>query len=177
MPLCGKSIDMIWLLKHQQKVIGVEINSIPVTEFFTENKLEKHIDQTESFSIYQSPSCTIYNGDIFNLKPEYLTNVNVVYDRGAFIALPPKTMRQQYIDWLKQTLFAPCKILLITYEFDQKEMKGPPFSVTIDQLKKYFADSFSVNLVERQIVNQLKPYWKEKGLQTLEECIYVLEKL
>ena len=56
-------------------------------------------------------------------------------------------------------------------------MTGPPFSVSIDELKKYFSDSFSVNLIERQIISQIKPHWREKGLQALEECAYVLEKL
>lgn len=175
-PLCGKSIDMTWLLEHQQKVIGVELSHIPVNEFFNENKLGKHIDQTESFTIYQNPSCTIYNGNIFDLKPKHLTDINAVYDRGAFIALPPDTMRQQYIDWLKRTLPSHCKVLLITFEFDQNEMKGPPFSVTMDEIKEYFGDSFSVDLLECQVVDQLKSHWQEKGLQTLEECVYVLKK-
>jgi thiopurine S-methyltransferase len=174
-PLCGKSIDMTWLLEHQQKVIGVELSDIPVNDFFSENKLEKHIESTKSFTVYKNPSCTIYTGNIFDLRPEHLKDVNAVYDRGAFIALPPETMRQQYINWLKHTLPAHCKILLITFEFNQNEMKGPPFSVTMDELKS--TDSFSVKLLECQDIGNIKPHWKEKGLRTLKECVYLLEKL
>lgn len=176
-PLCGKSIDMTWLLENNQKVTGVEISQIPIQDFFRVNDIKYTISTVDKFSIYQAESCTIYNGDIFDLKPKDLININAVYDRGAFIALPAETLRIQYIDWLKSTLPKSCKILLITFEFDQNEMEGPPFTVNQRDLEQYFGNSFSVTLLERQIVKNIKPHWKERGLRTLYECAYLLDKI
>ncbi len=39
-PLCGKSIDMFYLLKRGLRVVGVEMSEIAVEQFFSENKLE-----------------------------------------------------------------------------------------------------------------------------------------
>ena len=38
-PLCGKSLDLIWLSKHNFKVIGVELSEIAVKSFLKKTKL------------------------------------------------------------------------------------------------------------------------------------------
>ena len=38
-PLCGKSLDMIWLAEQGHQVIGVELSPIAVGDFFRENGL------------------------------------------------------------------------------------------------------------------------------------------
>ena len=39
-PLCGKSLDMIWLAQQGHRVIGVELSDVAVESFFSENGLE-----------------------------------------------------------------------------------------------------------------------------------------
>ena len=36
-PLCGKSLDLIWLRDQGYKVIGVELSELAVLDFFKEN--------------------------------------------------------------------------------------------------------------------------------------------
>ncbi|MDE2387962.1 MAG: thiopurine S-methyltransferase, partial [Betaproteobacteria bacterium] len=38
-PLCGKSLDMLWLRQQGHAVLGVELSTIAAQAFFTENKL------------------------------------------------------------------------------------------------------------------------------------------
>lgn len=38
-PLCGKSLDMIWLAQQGHEVIGVELSPVAVEDFFRENGL------------------------------------------------------------------------------------------------------------------------------------------
>ena len=42
-PLCGKSLDMLWLWQQGCRVKGNELSSIPVREFFSENDLTSTI--------------------------------------------------------------------------------------------------------------------------------------
>ena len=39
-PLCGKSIDMIWLLEQNMEVVGVELSPLAIQAFFEENDLQ-----------------------------------------------------------------------------------------------------------------------------------------
>ena len=38
-PLCGKSLDLLWLAEQGHPVIGVELSPLAVRAFFRENKL------------------------------------------------------------------------------------------------------------------------------------------
>ena len=38
-PLCGKSLDMVWLLEQGFSVTGCEISELAVQQFFTENSI------------------------------------------------------------------------------------------------------------------------------------------
>ena len=39
-PLCGKTLDLCWLTKKTEKVIGVELVSKAVQDFFAENNID-----------------------------------------------------------------------------------------------------------------------------------------
>ena len=55
-PLCGKSIDMIYLSEMGYSVIGVELSSVAVEHFFTDNGLQYSVSKIDGFSLYQSES-------------------------------------------------------------------------------------------------------------------------
>jgi thiopurine S-methyltransferase len=89
-PLCGKSLDMVYLLNQGFKVIGVELSKIAIIDFFAENNIEFEIQKNADFNIYKSANITIYQGDIFNLKKEYLQDISAIYDRASLVALNPQ---------------------------------------------------------------------------------------
>ena len=52
-----------------------------------------------------------------------------MYDRASLIALPPE-MRERYARHLAGILPPATQILLITLDYPQPEMPGPPFAVS-----------------------------------------------
>lgn len=102
-PLCGKSLDMLWLLQQGYKVTGVELSTIACQNFFTENNLTYKLHKVDNFQQYfHNDQLQILCGDFFDLEPEKLM-VNAIYDRAALIALPP-SLRERYAKKLTRNL-------------------------------------------------------------------------
>ncbi|TBR21502.1 MAG: thiopurine S-methyltransferase, partial [Candidatus Nitrosotenuis sp.] len=94
-PLCGKSLDMLWLRAQGHRVIGVEISEIAVKSFFSANRLQPSVAHEPPFTKYTADGITIYCGDFFALAAAHLAPVGAMYDRASLIALPP-AMRERY---------------------------------------------------------------------------------
>ena len=47
-PLCGKTLDLCWLTTKTKKVIGVELVSKAVHDFFAENNIDYLLKQDET---------------------------------------------------------------------------------------------------------------------------------
>ena len=67
-PLCGKSVDMLWLLSQGYKVFGIEISPIAVADFFTENDLSATVTKQGAFQSWRCDDIEILCGDFFPLK-------------------------------------------------------------------------------------------------------------
>jgi len=136
-PLCGKSLDMIWLAEQGHDVIGVELSDIAAKNFFADNNIDCKISTIGKFQKYEGGDITILVGDFFDLAKTDLPNVKAVYDRAALIALS-QSLRQKYTRHLETILPADAQILLITLAYDQSNMDGPPFSVTPEDVQNTF---------------------------------------
>ena len=106
-PLCGKTLDMLWLAKQGFKVVGVELSEIAARDFFEENNLDYH----KSGITFVGEDITIICGDFFGIEASELGKVDAIFDRAATIALPPE-MRANYLKKLA-TLMARPKGLMI----------------------------------------------------------------
>jgi len=169
-PLCGKSKDMLWLQGLKLKVHGVELHGQAVEAFFEENKLSPLTKtQDEHYVQYASGDIAISCGDFFKLgkKEAY----DFVYDRAALVALP-KEMRKGYAGVVKKALKKGGKILLITYEYDQSKMDGPPFSIEDEEVKELFGDQFGIKLMETE--ETLKEGPRLAVLESLKQKVYIL---
>jgi len=175
-PLCGKSLDLIWLMEHGHQVVGAECSALAVDSFFKENNLQHEKSADKSFSIYKNPQITIYQGDYFDLNVSTLGDVKYGLDRAALIALP-EDMRQQYSAHMIQLLSAGAQILLITLEYEQHLMQGPPFSVSEEEVNRLFSGDFSITKLHQQDIIEKENRFKSKGLNSLIETIYCLQKL
>ncbi len=173
-PLCGKSVDLIWLAQQCNKVFAVELSQQAVEDFFAENKLTPVMTEHENFSIYCYENLQIFCGDFFQLQANDLTDCNVIYDRASLIALPPQ-MRQQYVTKLDELFQRPHKRLLITLEYDQQLMSGPPFSVPKHDVSHLFAEHRIDCLESVEIIEEAKRF-KNKGLESLVEHAFLLQK-
>lgn len=112
-PLCGQSIDMLWLARQGYQVIGVELSQVACSAFFKENKIPVKITETKDFTLYSSEEITIFCGDFFKLDGVILDKIDAVYDRAALIALPPD-VRKSYSKRLIELTTPATTMFLIT---------------------------------------------------------------
>jgi thiopurine S-methyltransferase len=173
-PLCGKSLDLLWLRDQGYEVIGVEISRLAVKGFFAENALQPQIDHIENFERWRCDGITLLVGDFFDLTPQMLVDVASVYDRASLIALP-ETMRLEYVEKIA-ALFAPAlPTLLITLEYDQQQMSGPPFAVGSSEVESLYRQCFSISQIYSEQILDAEPHFRSKGLTSLIESVYLLK--
>ncbi len=172
-PLCGKSLDMLYLQQMGYDVVGAEIDEIAVSAFFDVNRLTAKKQNYTSYTTWESDSITIFHGDFFAISHE-IKNISAIYDRASLVALP-QPMKEKYSEHIASIAAPGCKILLVTFEYPQQQMSGPPFAVHRDELEQLFP-SFSIKHLETiDVFEQYEPL-AERGLQQLLESIYILEK-
>lgn len=174
-PLCGKTMDLLWLAEQGYEVIGVEFSQSAVEEFFKEQSLAYQLTVNGKLNSYQSENITIYQGDFFDLTAEVLGQVSVVFDRASLVALPA-TMRQAYCDHLSD-LAAGANMLLVSMEYDQAAMQGPPFSVPESEINQHYSKFYQINVLEEADLLSSSPQFSERGLQSLNEKVYKISPL
>ena len=172
-PLCGKSADMLWLRAQGHEVTGVEISPLAVQAFFAENDLAATARQQGRFEVYESDGICLYCGDFFDLAPEDLAGIHAVYDRAALVALPPD-MRTAYATHMGRLLPSVTKMLLVTFDYPQQEMQGPPFSVQEAEVRRCYGENCAVELVCDTDILDLEPRFRDRGVSRLHEKVYVL---
>ncbi|MFL1419998.1 thiopurine S-methyltransferase [Pseudomonas fildesensis] len=174
-PLCGKSLDLIWLASQGHRVLGVELSEQAVEAFFSEQGLAPRISRRGEFKVYQAGEIEVWCGDFFTLDADALGDCAALYDRAALIALPP-LMRAQYTEHLNTFLAKGCQGLLITLDYDQTQKAGPPFAVTDDEVKMLLGMHWALEVLEERDI--LGESWKfvQGGVTRLEERVYRLTK-
>jgi thiopurine S-methyltransferase len=175
-PLCGKTLDMHWLHERGHRVLGVEIARTACAEFFEEWSVEPEVAQHGKFERWSARDITLLCGDFFDLQPSDVANVRAVFDRAALIALP-EPMRRQYVSKLREILSPGTIILLVTAEYDQQQMKGPPFAVEAHEVRELFAgwkidDVATVDVTDSPV----NARFKQRGLTRLGESVYRIER-
>jgi thiopurine S-methyltransferase len=173
-PLCGKTLDLLWLASRGHGVVGVEISEVGVTEFFAENGLDPHVTATPPFRTYTVDELRVLVGDYFDLTPSHLQGVGAVFDRASLIALPPQ-MRPTYAEHFKTIIPPTASSLLITLEYDQNEMSGPPFSVGRDEVESLFGDRYRLRALSSFDVINESPGFRRRGLTALSEHVWILK--
>jgi thiopurine S-methyltransferase len=174
-PLCGKSLDMVWLRDKMFHVTGIEISPIAVADFFSENNIEHEIHQHEWGQAFQSDGITILCADFFDISSADLPHIDGIYDRASLIALP-EDMRPSYAKHLSGLIPDTIRSLLITLDYPQHEMDGPPFAVTETEVNQLFGEQFIIEPIysEDCLVNE--PRFQAKGLTRLDERVFLLTK-
>ncbi|MFG0588674.1 thiopurine S-methyltransferase [Acinetobacter sp. YQ_14] len=166
-PLCGKSLDIQWLFEQGFHVTGIDLSPIAIEELISELKLEFTVSQVGDLTHYHHQSIDLYVGDFFELNIDHISKIDATYDRAALVALP-EHMRETYTQHLIQlTQNAPQ--LLISFEYDQDLLAGPPFSVPEQEIRKYYASHYQI----KQLVSE---YEKLKGKVDAKENVWLLEK-
>lgn len=145
LPLCGKTLDIAWLLAQGYRVVGAELSVIAVEDLFQSLGLVPAISQLGKITHYSTLNLDMFVGDIFDVSPDMLGGVDAVYDRAALVALPTE-MRKDYAAHL-MALTYPAPQLLVCFEYDQVLQAGPPFSIGADEVKQHYQTSYDLTLL------------------------------
>ena len=175
-PLCGKSLDMIYMLNRGFSVVGVEVSEIGIKQFFHENGLDFTISQVGEFDLYSAKNIEIYCGDFFSLTSKHLCGVKAVFDRKSLIALN-RNLRQKYVKHLNDIISLGVRILLITLHYPKHQMSCPPFSVDKSEVESLFSMAFNYQELKpfQDIENGLK--LARSGVDYIESAAYCLQKV
>ena len=169
-PLCGKSVDLAWLLAQGHQVVGADISEIAARAFASEQGIAMTRANEPPFTVFRAESITYYVGDFFNIKPDRIGRFDLIYDRAALIALP-RDKRPEYAQLLKSLLVSGGQILLISLEYDPKKMEGPPFAVTESEVRSLFQGTRMDKLHEYDCIEE-EARFKERGLDWMKEVVY-----
>lgn len=169
LPLCGKTLDIAWLLARGYQVVGAELSEIAIDELFQSLNLKPQVAQNGTLLHYSAKDIDLYVGDIFDLSASVINQVDAIYDRAALVALPAE-IRKQYASHLTNiTHVAPQ--LVITYEYNQALIDGPPFSVCEEELKRCYGTAYAMTALETRDVEG-----GMKGKAASTETAWLLQK-
>ena len=175
-PLCGKAHDMWWLHDRGHPVIGVELSDVACKDFFEEAEEKAKVHPGEPFTKFRHDDLELWCGDFFQLVPEDLAHIRMVYDRAALIALPPE-MRRDYVNHLTAVIPDGTHMLLITLDYDSAEMKGPPFNVSDPEVHDLYGEDYEIRHVLSQDMGRDNPFAKRRGLRNgATESVFYLRK-
>jgi thiopurine S-methyltransferase len=172
-PLCGKSRDMCWLVEQGHSVLGVELSHLASEDFFHETSQLPRLGREGAFRCYSGDAIKLLCGDFFDLERAQVEGVEAVYDRAALIALPPR-MRADYARHLNELLPESVLMLLVSMEYPQEQMSGPPFAVPEAEVRNLFQSHWTVELLHREDILAAENKFRERGLTSLVEKVYLL---
>jgi len=175
-PLCGKSLDMNYLIQKNFKVIGVEISELAIQQFFEENNLSYTISKEEELKVYEGDRIKIYCGDFFDLQSKHLDNVKAVYDRASLIALDDE-LRQKYVKHLNDIINLDVRILLLTLNYPQHQRIGPPFAVSKFEVNQLFKSSFDCQELYCIDDSENEPMFQNLEVDFVEKAVHLLHKV
>lgn len=171
-PLCGKSLDMIWLTGQGLHVAGVELSAIAVRDFFAEHAITPKVREDSGFEVSAAGAIELWCGDFFALKAREI-KAEAAYDRAALVALPP-SMQQRYADKMAELMPAGSKVLLISLDYNPQEMQGPPHNISQARVSELFSSHFDVTLLEALKGPPRTDHLRNRGVTWLEEASYLL---
>ncbi len=170
LPLCGKTLDIAWLLGQGYAVAGAELSPLAIEQLFEELGVEPTITDAGPLKHYQAPQIDMFVGDIFDITADMLGPIDAIYDRAALVALP-EDMRYRYSAHL-QSITQNAPQLLLTFVYDQDVMPGPPFSISQGEIQCHYTEQYRVQHLERKPVKG-----GLKGICPADEDIWYLQPL
>lgn len=174
-PLCGKTLDMPWLAAQGHRVLGVELSPLAVEQFFAEQGLTPTRHESALGVHHVAGAIEILQGDVFGLDAATLAGCDAVYDRAAIIALPAE-LRDRYAREVYGRLPAHCRGLMITLDYPQHEMAGPPFAVDAARLDTLFGAHWQLAELDRRDILAGEPKFQADGVSRLHTSVWQLRR-
>lgn len=168
-PLCGKSVDMVYFKEHAEHVVGVELAEKAVYQFFE----EQDISFTRTGNRFEADGITLICGDFFALSTKDVGRIDLIYDRASLVALP-EPMRIDYIAKIDELLPIGSQQFVNTLEYAPFRPE-PPFSVPRSEVEIYYGQTHHIQHLEQPLMpdHGLIRVW---GLDYVKEHGFLLTK-
>jgi len=170
-PLCGKSLDLLWLARQGNQVTGVELSAVAIKAFFKEAGLRPSKNKRGAFTIYEAGPITLLCGDFFRLTPAELGNIDVVYDRAALTALP-ESARCEYVAHLRTVVPPGCQIFLLTVA--DAEPLAPAADEIDEEIRMLYTRHFDIDMAHMESNAELYETRSADALAAVEHKVYRL---
>jgi thiopurine S-methyltransferase len=149
-PLCGKTRDIGWLIAQGCHVVGAELSEAAIIQLFQDLGLVAEVTELGDITRYSGDGLTVFVGDVFNVTADMMGEIAAVYDRAALVALPAE-IRGRYAEHVDR-ITAHSAQLVLTFEYDQDAMSGPPFSITPDMIEALYGARYDITLLEDAVL-------------------------
>ncbi|MCA0176680.1 MAG: thiopurine S-methyltransferase [Proteobacteria bacterium] len=170
-PLCGASADLVWLADQGHQVLGVELAEVAVQRFFAGQGLVPEVEGNR----WRAGPYTLWCGDLFALPPSLWAGCAAVYDRAAWVALPP-IERAAYAQAVFGPLAPGAQALLLTLDYDQTQRAGPPFAMPDAEVLGHLAGAWQIERLAREDVLAQEPKFAQAGVTALHESVFHLTR-
>lgn len=157
-PLCGKTVDMEFLV--QKRVVGQVVGVDGIAQALTEYAAE-HPDMeitpgesTNGYGTWKGIKTTLLHGDFFSLDAKTAGGTfDAAWDRGSLVAIQPN-LREAYVEKMGELMTKPNgRILLSTIVRVSGDLTtGPPFSIDEKEVRRLYEGKdwvASIELLEK----------------------------
>jgi thiopurine S-methyltransferase len=175
-PLCGKSLDLLWLNAQGHSVAGIELSPIALESFCMEHGIPASRRVLGDFDVYEAERLALIRGDFFKLTRSLLGEVSAVYDRASLISWAPP-LRSAYVSHLTSLTRAGTQTLLVSVEYPPAQMSGPPFPLDRNAIDELYAQHHAIEVLGTHDILALEPRLRGRGLAELREVAYKLTRL
>jgi thiopurine S-methyltransferase len=175
-PLCGKSTDLVWLAGRHKRVFGIEFVEQACRDFFREQGegIEVREEKFARGLTLSAEGITLCCADYMKLRPADVPDAALVYDRAALVALPPE-IRGPYAEQTFRLFPRLRGMLVISFEYDETKMSGPPFSVRGDEIRNLYGSRFSIRRVSStELIGKSEKY-QSMGLESMMQTCWIME--
>ncbi len=196
-PLCGKTVDMVYFARKRVVSQVVGIDGVPKAfDEFIEEQANEGFDFQEAVTVNgytkrQSEKITLIAGDFFDISMDIINSdasnnntllFDAVWDRGSLVAIHP-SLREKYVDKIGELINKPNgKYLLATNVRPNNDTTtGPPFSIDETEVRRLFVDKpwvDTIQLLDSHSFLSLEPWYKVMStymrLGNIKEEIYII---
>ena len=173
-PLCGKSLDLRFLAQFGT-VVGVELSQIAIKDFFEAWGGSSETSQFHGIPCTHGNNVSLLEADVFKLPAALHGTFTHAYDRASMIALPPQ-MRAAYVTVLRDLLEVGGEVLLVTIQYPDGDLSGPPFSVGPEWLEEHAGPHFFIERIETIDTWRADSPLAAEGLTALNTHVFRLKK-
>ena len=152
-PLCGKSVDMLWLADQGHTVVGVELAKQAIENFFTENKLTFTVESVkmaangEPAEVYKckEKKITIFCCNLYNFEEEDVGGkFDAIWDRGSLSAIVPSANGKRYTKKMHSLLANDGNYMLESHYYEIDRGTRPPASISDELRNEIYGEDFTI---------------------------------